>query len=445
MSSAILLAAALAAQVPGPPMSLGDAWRAAQGRDPDILAAEAKRRADREAATQARALSLPKVQAQGDVTVTRTEVDVNLPPDLAPWFGGTQTGGRATTSVQAAMPIYDLGNRADATKLRARAAAGEEQFDGEAQGLILRVAQAYFDVAEGEETVASYAAQFDAYELQRRGAQARFDAGKAKITDVREAEAQRDAAQAQRLVAEAQLAAARATFAELVGRPPLNLAHVRADFAAGAPPVTLDAAMTTAARDAPAVAIARHSARAATADIDRYSVRGRPVVEGIAGYQGQYRLGGSNDAGLLPDTLHAATAGVRLTIPLYAGGGIASKRREAEATAGQKEQELAAAQRDARLQAQRAWYAVSTGAARTDALRTALRSAVLQERAARTGLSVGVRTQTDLLNAQAQLFATRRELSAQIYDYLLAQLQLAAATATLDGGDLERLDTMIAR
>ena len=119
MTTAILLAAALAAQVPGPPMSLGDAWRAAQGRDPDILAAEAKRRADREAATQARALSLPKVQAQGDVTVTRTEVDVNLPPDLAPSFGGTQTGGRATTSVQAAMPIYDLGNRADATKLRA--------------------------------------------------------------------------------------------------------------------------------------------------------------------------------------------------------------------------------------------------------------------------------------------------------------------------------------
>ena len=169
------------------------------------------------------------------------------------------------------------------------------------------------------------------------------------------------------------------------------------------------------------------------------------MVEGVAGYQGQYRLGGSNDAGLLPDTLHAATAGVRLTIPLYAGGGIASKRREAAATAGQKEQELAAARRDARLQAQRAWYAVSTGAARTDALRTALRSAELQERAARTGLSVGVRTQTDLLNAQAQLFATRRELSAQIYDYLLAQLQLAAATATLDGGDLERLDTMIAR
>ena len=71
MTTAILLAAALAAQVPGPPMSLGDAWRAAQGRDPDILAAEAKRRADREAATQARALSLPKVQAQGDIIEVR--------------------------------------------------------------------------------------------------------------------------------------------------------------------------------------------------------------------------------------------------------------------------------------------------------------------------------------------------------------------------------------
>lgn len=444
LTLALLLAATPAcAWAQGTTTTLAQAWEAARTHDPDILAAEAQRQADDEAAAQARALARPQVQAQGELTGTHSRVDVTLPADLDADFDGSQNGGRGSVGVQAVLPIYDLGNRADMDQLRSRTAAGRYRYAGEAQALVLRVAQAYLDVVEGEELVASYAAQQQAAERQRQSAQARFDAGRARITDVREAEAQRDAAMAQQLSAQAQLAFVQGAYAELVGLAPVGLHHVATDLPVQPPSQPLAEVAALAEQDAPAVRIAAQSARAAAAEIDRYAPRGLPVVEGVAGYQDQFRIGGSSDSGILPDRLQAASAGVRLTIPLYAGGAIASRRREAMAGASQADRELDAARRDARLAAQQAWHGVASGAARVAALRTAPASAELQEQAATTGLRVGVRTQTDLLNAQAQAYATRRDLVAQIHDYLLAHLQLAAATAQLDGADLAALDRLI--
>ena len=102
-----------------------------------------------------------------------------------------------------------------------------------------------------------------------------------------------------------------------------------------------------------------------------------------------------------------------------------------------------AARRDARLQAQKAWYAASTGARRVAALGTAQTSANLQEKAAATGRDVGIRTQSDVLNAQSQSFSTTRDYRQATYDYLLARLQLAAATGDLGASELEDTNRLL--
>jgi outer membrane protein len=84
--------------------------------------------------------------------------------------------------------LYDASKHAQSIQLREKAAGADVQFAGEQQQLILRVSQAYFKVLAAEDRLSSYQAQVDAAEQQRRGAQARFDAGRARITDVREAE-----------------------------------------------------------------------------------------------------------------------------------------------------------------------------------------------------------------------------------------------------------------
>ena len=438
-----ILAAAVLVASPAQATDLVDSWQAALAHDPDYQGDRAARDAGQEADVQSRALMRPSVQFQGGYQYQTTETDAQLPDDLARSFTGTRSGGRATAGVQAVQPIYDASKRAQSIQLRERAAGAEAQFAGAEQALILRVAQSYFAVLSGEDAVTSWGRQVEAAEQQRRAAQARFDAGRARITDVREAEAQRDAALAQRIGAEADLAYARASFSELTGLPATDLRRPRERFVAPLPASSVEDAAERAETQSPAVKAAEHIARAAGAETDRYRLAGRPVVEGVASYQGQYRLGGESGNGIVPDRFQTASAGLRLTIPLYAGGAIKSKERESQANATKAQRELDAARRDARLQAQRAWYAVSTGAQRVAALGTAQASATLQQSATVTGRDVGIRTQNDVMNAQSQAFATARDYRQATYDYLLARLQLAAATGDLGTAELDTANRLL--
>ncbi|WP_343698965.1 TolC family outer membrane protein [Caulobacter sp.] len=439
----LLLGAAMTIAAPAHATDLVEAWQAALAHDPDYRSAEASRDAGQEFAAQARALKRPSVQLQTGYQYSGVETDAQFPDDLDPLFSGTRNSARATVGLQAVQPIYDASKRAQATQLQAKAAGAEAQFSSAQQDLILRVAQAYFAVLAGEDKVASYDRQVDAAEQQRRAAQARFDAGRAKITDVRDAEAQRDAAQAQRIAAEAELATASDVFRELTGLVPSDLHRPTEHFTAPLPPLSADDAGRRAEVQSLQVKAATQAARAAGADIDRYRLAGRPVVEGVAGYQGQYRTDGDRGNGIVPDRVQSASVGVRLTVPLYAGGAIASKEREARANAAKAQRDLDAARRDARLSAQKAWYAASTGARRIAALETAQASADAKQQAAAIGRDVGNRTQTDLLNAQSQSLANARDRSVAVYDYLVARLQLSAAMGELGPDQLAEINNLI--
>ena len=88
-------------------------------------------------------------------------------------------------------------------------------------------------------------------------------------------------------------------------------------------------------------------------------------------------------------------------------------------------------------------FAVQSGAALTRALEQAVRSGDTQVRSTRRGLEVGVRSRVDVLNAEQQLFTTRRDLSAARYQTLVALLQLRAAAGELDADDLRQLDRLL--
>nr|WP_317894259.1 TolC family outer membrane protein [uncultured Sphingomonas sp.] len=443
MKRLLLTTAALLTAMPAKATDLEQAWRAALLHDPEFGSAEAARDAGAQARVQARALKRPSVQLQGAYQYSQVETDAQLPDDLSPFFAGQRSSGRATVAVQASQPIWDASKRAQSIQLRAQAQAAEVSFGAAQQNLILRVAQGYFAVLAGEDTLASYARQTEAAEQQRRAAQARFDAGRARITDVREAEARRDAAEAQRIAAEADLHYARASFTELTGLTAQGLDRPDPGFVAPPPIVSLASASETAERQSPTVLAAEQNARAAGAEIDRYRLSGRPVVDGVAGYQGQYRLGGDTGNGILPDRVQSVSAGVRVTVPLYAGGAIRSKEREAQSRSLEAQRDVDVARRDARLAATKAWHATATGARRIAALRAAQASADAQQAAAGTGREVGIRTQTDVLNAQSQSLATDRDHAHAIYDYLVARLQLAGAMGALGPEDLGEVNALL--
>ena len=137
------------------------------------------------------------------------------------------------------------------------------------------------------------------------------------------------------------------------------------------------------------------------------------------------------------DRERTATVGLQLSIPLYTGGGLNSREREASAKIRQAEQELAAAQSDVQLQIHDAYLALHTGLARVQALQRAQESSQSALDATVLGRDVGSRSQPDVLDAQQRFFVTRLDVSQARIDVLLAQVRLAWAAGELSENDLQ--------
>ena len=127
-------------------------------------------------------------------------------------------------------------------------------------------------------------------------------------------------------------------------------------------------------------------------------------------------------------------------MPLYQGGFIDSKVREALALQENARQNLEVARRNALFNAQTGFTGVNSAAASVKAFEQALVSAQTAYESNKTGQEVGVRTNLDVLNTQQNVFQTRRDLAQAYFNYLLGVLRLKSAVGSLDEQDLEAVN-----
>lgn len=453
--------------------SLSEAWQAALQHDPEHAAAAAARDAAEENNQLARSLFRPKavLQATGGHLHTSWDASVQSPSalsapalqselaTLATQFPALATalstpgafnvpdnlsGTAASALILLDQPIINGEASAQARQLRAGALAGQSGYQAQRHALALRLARSYFDLLQAQDTVDTLTAQEALMRREQQSAQARFDEGRAKITDVREAQAKADLIAAQLVGARAQHENALAQFRELTGidhpRPHLP----RADLEPQPPLQTLEALQTEALARSPLLEARRQQLAAAEAKSDQHRWSSHVKLSARAA-AGEGRLGGGASPVLLgaltpPERAGGYFVGLQLTMPLYTGGGLDAQRRQALAKQQEAEAQLEAAQRDIRLQIEQAWRGQQSAAEQVRALQTALHSAELQERAALTGREVGVRTQSDVLAAQTQTFDTRRRLNQARYAYELSRIALHAAIGDLTEAHLQEID-----
>jgi outer membrane protein len=144
-----------------------------------------------------------------------------------------------------------------------------------------------------------------------------------------------------------------------------------------------------------------------------------------------------NGTGYGPADTTSKVVGVQLNMPLFQGGATQSKYREADANREKAKQDLENARRSVAVQTRQAYLGVASGIAQVKALQQALKSSESLLEASKLGQGVGVRTNLDVLNAQQQLFSTRRDLYQAEYNYLISRLRLKAAVGTLTEEDLK--------
>ena len=414
-------------------------YREAQQNDPTLAAARASWVASQEKVPQARSGLLPNVSASGAANLNNFDETVHSDPPLEI---NNRTFRFGSLAVSAAQPLYRPQNRIVYDQAKQQVAQADYTLSSAQQDLILRIAIAYFDVLLAEFTVELADSQKAAVSEQLAQAKRNFEVGVATITDTNEAQAKFDSIAAQEISARNDLDNKRTALRAIIGRFPASLKRVGAGFEPVPPsPNQLDYWVDRALAENLAVKIAQYNFDIATLEVDKQRAGHYPTVDLVGSYSWQGGNGSSNfnanfDA-------RQALIGVQLNVPIYQGGFVNSRVREAIALQDNARQNMEFAKRTALFNAQTGFTGVNSAVASIQAFEQAFKSAQVAYESNRLGQEVGVRTNLDVLNTQQNVFQARHDVAQAYFNYLIGVLRLKSAVGTLSEQDLEDINRQL--
>ena len=437
------LAAALAASAPARAQSLVELYEAARGFDATYQSARSAYDAGVARAAQAKAGLLPQVGLSANASHT----DQQLRTD----FAGLQTRldrsiPQETVGINATQPLYRPANWATWEQSQRQLDIAQAQLELAEQDLIVRVSQAYFDVLAAQDALALVQAQKAATSEQLAFAKRNFEVGTATITDTREAQARYDLVVAQEIATQNDLQIRKVALDQLVGRvnaTPTPLATpVQLPALA---PLNLDLWVQQAQDGHPSILTAERNMEVARLEVDKARAGHKPTLDAQLGYNVTNNPQGTSTSTTPAGVrVNAASIGVVFNLPLFAGFATENRIKETLALEDQSRSLLDNARRSVAQATRTAYLGVQSGMSQVKALEAAEASSLVALDANRLGYQVGVRINIDVLNAQSQLYQTRRDLAQARYNVLLGNLRLRQAAGSLAPADLNLLNNTLA-
>ncbi len=410
---------ALCAPVAGWAETLADAVASAYDRNPQLVQQRYLQKARDEGYVQARAQYGPSVNAE-------TQGGHNY--QRAANFLGVKTSTESdsqTSTVSINQPLYSSGRiRGNVEAATAAVLGGREQLRLTEQRVVEDVIQVYAAVLRDEARLDVGRENLTVLEGQLRQNTKRQQVGDVTLTDVAQSDARVAAAELQLASLEAQLTISRGQYLEVVGHNPGDLEPL--PQLAPLPP-TIDAAFMLADDNNPALSAAHYVERQSSAT--SAATRGEQGPTVSLGAQAQYVNRPFRFGGLQGQT--AAFAGVTVTQPLWAGGAIRSRIREADARNFADQAGIDIARRQTMQDVTSSWAQLSS--ARTEVVSGERQVASAQ--AAFAGMSCeelnGLRATIETLNAEQELQAAQLQLLASRYQVYVSHAALLASVGTL--------------
>ncbi|HUP96492.1 MAG TPA: TolC family outer membrane protein [Usitatibacter sp.] len=429
---ALALAAALAA--PAFSADLVTLYRDARVSDPVYQAARSQYQATTERLPQARSGYLPQVAATGSIFRNHAERD----------GAGDRDYNTKTIAVTLSQPIFRLQNWIAINQAQNIVLQAEAVLASSLQDLALRVAQAYFDVLLAQDNVALSETQKTAIDQQLAQAKRNFEVGTATIVDTLEAQARYDQSVAKEIADKNDLEVKRRALAVLLGKMPDGLTPLREPLPLFAPqPGDIEQWVKVATDSSFTVSVARANLDIAQQEVARQRAGHLPTLD-LSGSLARVDDPNSAIPPVSPVS-NVGSIGLTLSVPIFSGGLTQSRVREAVALRDRAEQDFENAQRNVAQSVRASFLNVTSGIAQVRALEQAQVSTQSQLDSTILGRDVGVRTSVDVLNAQQQVFQTRRDLQQARYNYLLNTLRLKASAGQLIEADIEAVNRALAR
>ncbi|PUE24092.1 channel protein TolC [Limnohabitans sp. JirII-29] len=434
LAAAMAFAFAPAAQA----QSLVELYDAARGYDASYMSAKSQYEANLAKANQTLGGILPNIALSASASRTYFDLRYDSGAASAPRYYGT--GSAAITLTQ---PLYRPAVWATYKQGGPLLQQATAQYEAAEQDLLVRVSQAYFDVLTSEDSLELVRAQKKAVGEQLASAKRNFEVGTTTITGVRDAQARFDLATAQEIAAENDARIKHLALDLVVGlnnATPLRLADSKQLVKAPTEDVNTWVSQSEVA--SPAVRQAQLALEVAKLEVDKAVAGHKPTLDAQVSYGGIRNLGG-NATGALDTHIYNPSAGLVLNLPIFSGFATDYRVKETVSLESKARADLEAAKRNTAQSTRTAYFGLVSGLSQVQAYEAAEASSQSSLDANKLGYSVGVNINIDVLNAQSQLYQTKRDLAKARYDVLVGTLKLRQATGTLTPQDLQPINALL--
>lgn len=408
-----------------------DVYTMAENSDPAYLEARANHEATLESRPQARAQLLPQLSLSANTFRNRQDINTT---DMR--TGVTADFNSHGFSIDLRQPLFRAPAYLAYEQTDSIIKQSQAELQAARQDLAIRVSEAYFDLLAAKDNLTFARAEKRSLERQLEQANQRFEVGLTAILDVQEAQAGFDRASAQVIEAENAVDNAREALREITGQYVTQANALSDEVPLVKPnPEDIEAWTSQAVQENYQVVAARKALETADQEIDVRRAEHLPTLDLVAGRN--YESSGGFFGGR---KLETDAIGLELNLPLFEGGAVTSRTREARDLYDASLQRLHARQRSAQSLARQAYLGVISGISRIKALEQAVVSSKTALEATNAGFDVGTRTAVDVVIAERTLSDAKRNLARARYDYIIDSLRLKQAAGILNQQDLAQVN-----
>ncbi|HIJ37652.1 MAG TPA: TolC family protein [Rhodospirillaceae bacterium] len=434
----LVLSLCYGAAPPARASTLSDLFALAQANDPVMAAARHKLGEEEERIPQAWADLLPALDATAEGSKSLADYSFGSGP-------GPRKDHSGDWSVKLKQPLFDWGSWQALSVARAQTDAARIDFAQARQDLILRLAQACFDLDLSRAGLAEIDAQMKAVAEQQLAAEQGFAHGAKPVTDILEAKVRRGQLRAERVTVLQELAKRQEGLRKILGDtaftlPALDPAHLPELSDSDPPERWIEAAQKSGLK----VLSAGKAVEAAASAVEKADAGDWPRVGLNASFGDSYQSSNSNSMFNSPTrATNNREVGLSVTLPLYAGGGTLSRQREARETQARLRAELDSTRGDAAEEAAVALAALKEGKAAMEDMTEAVEAAEKSVAANRAAALFGQKPSHEVFVALAQASQARKSRLGLYHLLLLNHLKLVASIGALDEMVLARLDAQL--
>ncbi|MBL1259223.1 MAG: TolC family outer membrane protein [Thiotrichaceae bacterium] len=410
----------------------------AKQNDPELQGFRYQHMAAAEALPQARAALLPVITF--DASYTETKQDL-IESDNDIFFDGEADYPTDEYTLTLTQPIFNYASYTGFQQARSRVGQADAEFETARQSLIVRVAERYFSVLAAEDSLRFTRAEKEAVERQLLIAEKKLANGVGNITDKYDAKARAASVRAAEIEALNVLDDTHQALSELTNELITEVSPLAENVALLQPePLDPDRWIEAALKQNPAIIYQKK-----TLDVTRYEVTRQkaghyPKLDLIYRFNDRDANGSLFGGG---SEVESHDVVLRFNLPLYQGGFVSSKSKEAAHLHQKSRMDLQRSQRAVKRAARAAYFGVISAISKVTAFEQAVESQALALGAKQKMFDSGVTTSLAVLDAQRDLYAAKRDHAQARYDYIMNRLKLEQAVGTLNDEDVSMVSAWL--